>query len=135
MLETLSDSQSTIVVYEAPHRVAESMKDIVEILGAERQVVLARELTKIHEEFFRGTAAEVLARVQAYELKGEITLLIGKGEEREGAALKQNITERLAEIMREKRLDENAALKALAKEQGVSKSEAYRELQRVRRKK
>jgi 16S rRNA (cytidine1402-2'-O)-methyltransferase len=135
MLEALSDSQSTIVVYEAPHRVAESMQDVVEILGAERPVVLARELTKMHEEFLRGTAAEVLARVQACELKGEITLLIGKGEEREGAALKQNITERLAEIMREKRLDENAALKALAKEQGVSKSEAYRELQRVRRKK
>jgi 16S rRNA (cytidine1402-2'-O)-methyltransferase len=135
MLEALSDSQSTIVVYEAPHRVAESMKDIVEILGTERPVVLARELTKMHEEFLRGTAAEIFARVQAYELKGEITLLIGKGEEREGAALKQNITERLAEIMREKRLDENAALKALAKEQGVSKSEAYRELQRVRRKK
>jgi 16S rRNA (cytidine1402-2'-O)-methyltransferase len=111
------------------------MQDVVEILGAERPVVLARELTKMHEEFLRGTAAEVLARVQACELKGEITLLIGKGEEREGAALKQNITERLAEIMREKRLDENAALKALAKEQGVSKSEAYRELQRVRRKK
>jgi 16S rRNA (cytidine1402-2'-O)-methyltransferase len=123
------------VVYEAPHRVAESMQDVVEILGAERPVVLARELTKMHEEFLRGTAAEVLARVQACELKGEITLLIGKGEEHEGAALKQNITERLAEIMREKRLDENAALKALAKEQGVSKSEAYRELQRVRRKK
>jgi 16S rRNA (cytidine1402-2'-O)-methyltransferase len=135
MLEALSDSQSTIVVYEAPHRVAESMQDVVEILGAERPVVLARELTKMHEEFLRGTAAEVLARVQACELKGEITLLIGKGEEHEGAALKQNITERLAEIMREKRLDENAALKALAKEQGVSKSEAYRELQRVRRKK
>jgi 16S rRNA (cytidine1402-2'-O)-methyltransferase len=96
MLEALSDSQSTIVVYEAPHRVAESMQDVVEILGAERPVVLARELTKMHEEFLRGTAAEVLARVQACELKGEITLLIGKGEEHEGAALKQNITERLA---------------------------------------
>jgi 16S rRNA (cytidine1402-2'-O)-methyltransferase len=135
MLESLGDSQSTIVVYEAPHRVAESMKDIVEILGAERPVVLARELTKVHEEFVRGTAAEVLERVQRHEPKGEITLLIGKSEGSAAATAKKDIASRLEEIMRDKQLDENAALKVLAKEQGVSKSEAYRELQRLRRKK
>lgn len=134
LLESLRDSQNTIVVYEAPHRISETMQDIVELLGAERPVVLARELTKIHEEFVRGTAADVLARVRTQEPKGEITLLIGKSEDRAAASVKQNIASRLEEIMREKRLDENAALKVLAKEQGVSKSEAYRELQRVRRK-
>ncbi len=67
------------MVYEAPHRIAETMQDIVELLGAERPVVLARELTKVHEEFIRGSAAEVLQRVQEHELKGEMTLLIGKG--------------------------------------------------------
>src|SRR5690349_9513878 len=80
VLESLQNAQHTVVVYEAPHRIAETMKDIVEILGAERPVVLARELTKLHEEFIRGTAAELLARTQAHDLKGEITLLIGKSE-------------------------------------------------------
>ena len=121
------------MVYEAPHRIAETMKDIVELLGAERPVVLARELTKMHEEFIRGSAAEVLQRAQQHELKGEMTLLIGKGAGEARAAAK-DIARRLAEIMREQKLDENAALKVVAKEQGISKSEAYRELQRVKQK-
>ncbi|HZD95235.1 MAG TPA: 16S rRNA (cytidine(1402)-2'-O)-methyltransferase, partial [Candidatus Sulfotelmatobacter sp.] len=134
LLESLQAAQLTTVVYEAPHRIAETMKDIVEVLGGERPVVLARELTKVHEEFIRGNAAEVLAGLQGRELKGEMTLLIGKGEK--GAERpRKDITSRLEEIMREQQLDENAALKALAKEQGISKSEAYRELQRTRRKK
>jgi len=133
LLESVRDAQQTTVVYEAPHRIAETMKDIVELLGTERPVVLARELTKLHEEFIRGSAEEVLRRVQEHELKGEMTLLIGKGVEKQTAA--KDIVQRLDEIMRELKLDENSALKVLAKEQGISKSEAYRELQRVRRKK
>jgi 16S rRNA (cytidine1402-2'-O)-methyltransferase len=132
-LEALRVAKHTTVVYEAPHRIAETMKDIVELLGPERPVVLARELTKMHEEFIRGTAAEILQRVQAHELKGEMTLLIGKGAGEQTAA--KDIAQRLDEIMREQKLDENAALKALAKERGISKSEAYRELQRVKGKK
>jgi 16S rRNA (cytidine1402-2'-O)-methyltransferase len=127
------DAQQTTVVYEAPHRIAETMKDIVELLGAERPVVLARELTKVHEEFIRGSAAEILQRAQKHELKGEMTLLIGKGAGQQTVA--KDMGRRLAEIMQEQNLDENAALKVLAKEQGISKSEAYRELQRVKRKK
>ena len=130
LLETLRSATHTTVVYEAPHRIAETMKDVVELLGVERPVVLARELTKMHEEFIRGTAAEVLARVQEHELKGEITLLIGKSEAQEAPSEKTDIAHRLAEIMREQRLDEKAALKIVAKERGLSKSEVYRELQR-----
>lgn len=131
LLESLGAAQSTIVVYEAPHRIAETMQDIVEMLGAERPVVLARELTKVHEEFVRGTAAEVLARVRERELKGEITLLIGKGAE-QAQLVKHDLVSRVEEIMLAQHLDENAALKIVAKERGVSKSEAYRELQRLR---
>jgi len=134
MVESLRDARQTTVVYEAPHRIAETLRDIVAILGADRPVVLARELTKVHEEFIRGTAAGVLAEAEKREIKGEITLLIGKGAEQAAKSLEKNIASRLEEIMREQQLDENAALKALAKEQGISKSEAYRELQRVRRK-
>jgi 16S rRNA (cytidine1402-2'-O)-methyltransferase len=119
------------VVYEAPHRIAETMKDIVELLGAERPVVLARELTKVHEEFIRGSAAEILQRVQKHELKGEMTLLIGKGAGQQAAA--KDIAQRLEDIMREQNVDEKAGLKVLAKERGLSKSEIYRELQRRKR--
>jgi 16S rRNA (cytidine1402-2'-O)-methyltransferase len=132
LLESVRDAQQTTVVYEAPHRIAETMKDIVELLGAERPVVLARELTKVHEEYIRGNAGKILQRVQKHELKGEMTLLIGKGAGKEAQAAK-DFAHRLGEIMSEQKLDENAALKALAKERGISKSEAYRELQRVRK--
>jgi 16S rRNA (cytidine1402-2'-O)-methyltransferase len=133
LLESVRNAQQTTVVYEAPHRIAETMKDIVELLGAERPVVLARELTKLHEEFIRGSAAQVLHRAQEHELKGEITLLVGKGAEQQVAP--KDIAQRLEELMREQKLEESAALKVLAKQQGISKSEVYRELQRVKRKK
>ncbi|MGC2696359.1 MAG: 16S rRNA (cytidine(1402)-2'-O)-methyltransferase [Candidatus Angelobacter sp.] len=130
-LESLRAAKSTVVVYEAPHRIVETMQDIVEVLGTDRPVVLARELTKLHEEFIRGTAAEVMSRLQGRELKGEMTLLIGKSEEHARQPLKQDVAHRVEEIMREQQLDENAALKIVAKERGMSKSEAYRELQRL----
>jgi 16S rRNA (cytidine1402-2'-O)-methyltransferase len=129
LLETLRNAQQTIAVYEAPHRIAETMQDIVEILGPERPIVLARELTKVHEEFVRGSAGQILARVHQHELKGEMTLLIAKSEAQLQSS-KQDIAARLDEIMREQKIDEKAALKIVAKERGLSKSEAYRELQR-----
>jgi len=134
LLETLRDAEYTTVVYEAPHRIAETMKDIVELLGAERPVALARELTKVHEEFIRGSAGEILQRVQEHELKGEMTVVIGKSVGDAERSKKKDVASRLDEIMREQKIDENAALKMVAKEQGISKSEAYREFQRVKRK-
>src|SRR6266478_3230052 len=82
MLESVKDSPRTQLFYEAPHRVKEAVEDVVEILGGDRHVVTAREVTKIHEEFLRGRASEVLEVLNAREdIKGEITLLIGKAEE------------------------------------------------------
>jgi len=134
LLETLRDAEYTTVVYEAPHRIAETMKDIVELLGTERPVALARELTKVHEEFIRGSAGEILQRVQEHELKGEMTVVIGKSVGDAERSKKKDVASSLDEIMREQKIDENAALKMVAKEQGISKSEAYREIQRVKRK-
>ena len=72
-------SDATEIFYEAPHRLAEALRDLVASLGPARPVVLARELTKIHEEFLRGSAAEVLESIQGRgAVKGEIVLLIGK---------------------------------------------------------
>jgi 16S rRNA (cytidine1402-2'-O)-methyltransferase len=123
------------VFYEAPHRIVEALQDVVEILGESRQVVVAREVTKIHEEFLRGRVGEVLANLKARDaVKGEITLLIGKAEEdAPGAAdapVRLNVRQRVQQIMKEENVDEKAALKRVAKERGVSKSEAYREMQR-----
>ncbi|MBK5292291.1 MAG: 16S rRNA (cytidine(1402)-2'-O)-methyltransferase [Acidobacteriia bacterium] len=78
-LELLLEVEETIVFYEAPHRILDSLADIEQVLGAERPVVVARELTKLHEEFLRGTASQVHALLSARPaIKGEITLIIGK---------------------------------------------------------
>ena len=133
LLESIRESPRTQVFYEAPHRVKETLEDIVEILGAERHIVIAREVTKIHEEFLRGTASDVLETLKARgDIKGEITLLIGKMEaaEKKASPVRVSIRQRVQQIIAEEKLDEKAALKKVAKEMGISKSEAYRELQR-----
>src|SRR5437879_11686108 len=132
-LENIKSSPRTQVFYEAPHRVTETLEDIVDILGAQRHVVIAREVTKLHEEFLRGYAGDVLNTLKSRtEIKGEITLLIGKATEssKKPPAPRITVRQRVGQIMSEEKLDEKGALKKIAKEMGISKSEAYRELQR-----
>jgi 16S rRNA (cytidine1402-2'-O)-methyltransferase len=135
-LEAIRSSPRPQVFYEAPHRIVETLTDVVEVLGEARHVVIAREVTKLHEEFLRGRAGEVLENLKAREaVKGEITLLIGKAEEDDarvatGALARPSVRQRVEQIMAEEKVDEKAALKKVAKERGVSKSEAYREWQR-----
>lgn len=137
-LESIRTSPLTQVFYEAPHRILETLTDVVEVLGASRHVVVAREVTKLHEEFLRGPATEVLEKLKSRDaVKGEITLLIGKAEDRGAAdavrtaALDRlTVRQRVEQIMKEEQIDEKAALKKAAKERGISKSEAYREMQR-----
>src|SRR6202050_2122827 len=135
-LEAIKASPRTQVFYETPHRVVEALENIVEVLGSTRHVVIAREVTKLHEEFLRGRAGEVLGTLKARDgVKGEITLLIGKAEEATHAAAdasssRLSIRQRVEQVIAEENIDEKAALKKVAKERGISKSEAYRELQR-----
>ena len=134
LLESLAGATHTLVFYEAPHRIIETFADVVAALGPARPVCVAREITKLHEEFLRGPAAEVLAELRRRgDVKGEITLLIGKAAGAPTRPAAADLRARLGEIMKDEKLDEKAALKRLAKEQGVSKSEVYRELQRGRR--
>jgi 16S rRNA (cytidine1402-2'-O)-methyltransferase len=132
LLESVKDSPRTQVFYEAPHRIVDALEDVVATLGPDRHVVVAREVTKLHEEFLRGRAGEVFATLKSRpDIKGEITLIIGKAEEgAQPAPTGISARQRVDQIMAEDKVDEKAALKKLAKEMGVSKSEAYREVQR-----
>jgi len=133
LLESLRGSPRTQIFYEAPHRLLETLEDIVDVLGGARHVVMAREVTKLHEEFLRGPAAEVLEQLrQRGELRGEITLLVGKAEDLPAAVevSPRSVRRRISELIQQEGLDEKSALKLVAREFGISKSEAYRELQR-----
>jgi 16S rRNA (cytidine1402-2'-O)-methyltransferase len=130
-LERIRNGTERTLFYEAPHRIRETLEDMVAVLGANRQIVIARELTKIHEEFLRGTAAEVLQIVKARgDIKGEITLLIGPASQDAPSTPAISVREHVAQLMRDEQLDEKSALKKVAKERGISKSEAYRHIQR-----
>lgn len=134
VLEGVRSSAETQIFYEAPHRLRETLADAAEILGPDRQIVVARELTKLHEEFLRGPVARVAKELEDREVRGEIVLLIDKAtaEGQGSPPERQNLRERLKQIMAGQKLDEKAALKVLAREKGISKSQAYRELQRTK---
>jgi 16S rRNA (cytidine1402-2'-O)-methyltransferase len=130
----LEGATLTLVFYEAPHRILETLEDIETTWGAACPVVVAREVTKLHEEFLRGAVAQVRAELAGRErVRGEITLMVeAKPKMPDAAGAGSSLKERVAELQRAEGLDEMAALKRAARERGVSKSEAYRELQRTR---
>jgi 16S rRNA (cytidine1402-2'-O)-methyltransferase len=138
-LERLASSledKTTLVLYEAPHRILETLGDVQSVWGESCRVVVARELTKLHEEFLRGSVAEVKADLAARDrIRGEITLLIEASSlaSAESASV-SSIAERVIALQQAENLDEKDALKRVARERGLSKSEAYRELQRERAK-
>ena len=129
-LEALAAEPRTIVLYESPHRLVEMLGEAVELLGR-RPAVIARELTKIHEEFLRGDLAELLVKVQQKPPRGEITMLIGAAPEGQASSNElpaAPLHRRVEQIMLEKKLDRKAALKTAARERGLTKREAYKQL-------
>ncbi len=129
-LEELPRDGSTQIFYETPHRILEALADVSAVFGGAEPVVLARELTKLHEEFLRGTVAEVRAELaQRASVRGEMVLLLAPVAASSEAAA-SSIADEVAELVRSAGLSEMAALKRVAKERGLGKSEAYRELQR-----
>jgi 16S rRNA (cytidine1402-2'-O)-methyltransferase len=123
----------TLVFYEAPHRIAETLEDLEFVWGPELRVALARELTKIHEEFVRGTVAEARQALGERErIRGEFTLVVEAPVKTAASSTAEKIGERVARIVAENGIDEKEALKRLARELDRSKSELYRELQRER---
>ena len=132
VLEGLASVTETLVFYEAPHRITEMLNDLAKVLGPDRKVAIARELTKVHEEFLRGTTAEVSREMaRRGPAKGEITVIVAGGSDlQEEPAARRTVAERIHELISSESLAEKDALKQAAREFGLSKSEAYREWQR-----
>lgn len=132
-----TSASRTLIFYEAPHRILDTLADLEAVFGAELRIVLARELTKLHEEFLRGSVAEVRHKLSSRDrMRGEMTLLVqapSASQSQTGqVSSAERISNRIALMQTESGLDEKDALKLLAREMNRSKSELYRELQRER---
>ena len=135
-----SEAVRVLIFYEAPHRILETLADLEAVWGPSLRVVVARELTKIHEEFLRGTVAEARLELASRDrIRGEITLLVealpatgSRAGSTTAGPVSEKISVRVARLQAESGIDEKDALKRLARELGQSKSELYRELQRER---
>lgn len=133
-LAQLRSLPATLIFYEGPHRIAATLKDALEILG-ERQAVVARELTKMHEEIARGSLSELTARFSSPEnARGEMVLMIDRTvmPNETGNQSDATVSALVAEF-ESNGLDHRAALKKAARELGLSRDEAYRRLASERR--
>ena len=129
-LKRLGSEARTLVVYETPHRLGDALRDARDLLG-DRRACLAREITKVHEEFIRGTLSELIDRTVEKPLRGEMTLLIAPGPNGTAAipaSAASTLSKRVEELMASSKMDHKAALKQAARERGLNKREAYRQL-------
>ena len=130
LLEHLRIEERTMIFYEAPHRVAESIADALEILG-DRPACIAREVTKLHEEFLRGKLSQLAESLAERPARGEITLVVGPPVPSASAGQAdstQSLSDRVEELIRQAKLDRKDALKLAAKERGLSRRAAYDQL-------
>jgi len=132
-LRGLAVEGRTLALYEAPHRLLDTLEDALEILG-NRPAVVAREVTKLYEEFQRGHLEDLLVTARKKAPRGEITLLIGPPDGHQphatASATEQKVplARRVDEIMLERGVDRKAALKQVARERGITRREAYKQL-------
>lgn len=130
-----TDAPGTEVFYETPHRILGALADLVAVFGPGQPLVLAREITKLHEEFLRGTAADLLSTLESRPVvRGEMVLML-QGDPTFPADAEPNILPALSEAVKQlmqSGLAEKDALKQVARQRGIGKSDAYREWQRSR---
>lgn len=132
-LRALAQEPRTLVIYEAPHRLLDALEDALEIFG-NRPAVIAREVTKVYEEFLRDHLEGLVETVRKKAPRGEITIIVGTsdGQPQHHAEAAEAgtmpIARRIDEIVREKHVDKKAALKQAARERGLTKREAYKQL-------
>jgi 16S rRNA (cytidine1402-2'-O)-methyltransferase len=131
-LEELTRDNGTHIFYEAPHRILDTLADVEAVFDPEQHVVLARELTKMHEEFLRGPAGDVRSQLAARaSVRGEIVLMLTLAPVANTSEAKQTtLAAEVSAVMKSEGISEMDALKRVARERGIGKSEAYRELQR-----
>ncbi len=131
-LERLPRDNATHLFYEAPHRILDTLADLAAVFGSAQRVVIARELTKLHEEHLRGTVAELREQLSSRPVvRGEIVLLFTPSAA-EASITVTSIAAEVASLIQSESLSEKDALKRVARDRGIGKSEAYRELQRER---
>jgi len=123
---------ATMIFFEAPDRVHATLDDLAKAFGAARRASLGRELTKIHEEFLRGPVSELRTQLATRpSIRGEIVLMLAPAKaESDSAAQRASIAVEVATLIKAEGISEMDALKRVARERGMGKSEAYRELQR-----
>ncbi len=123
-LEALKTESRTAVFYESPHRLLKTLADLVTVLGADRRVVLARELTKRYEEFWRGTIGGAIAHYQSTPPKGEFTLLLAPASAPSLSLSKTEITTELKSLLAQGQSRAEAS-RNLAQHSDLSKREIY----------
>jgi 16S rRNA (cytidine1402-2'-O)-methyltransferase len=126
-LAQLSKLNSTLVFYEVPHRIRSTLEDALAVFG-DRPAALAREMTKLHEEFIRGSLSEIAQSMAGRKPLGEFVLIVGPPQECSiAAAPERSILEEVEQLMRGG-LDQKAALKQAARSRGITKGQAYKML-------
>ena len=121
-IEQIKNSRETIILYEAPHKLKNTLKDLEPILE-DRKVVLARELTKIHEEYIRGTIQEIIEKSE--ELKGEMILVIEGNKKEEENKLNNLTLEEHYQYYEKQGLEKKEIIKKIAKDRNTTKNEIY----------
>jgi 16S rRNA (cytidine1402-2'-O)-methyltransferase len=123
LLRSLNSEARTLVFYETPHRLAAALEDLAAAFGEERELVVVRELTKLHEEIFRGTVAASLQHFGGEKVRGELVLIVPPGEVKP----KVSMTVALRKMLAESDLPRREIVKMIAREYGVPGSDVYRE--------
>jgi len=123
-LEVLSTELRTLVLYESPHRLRQTLQDLAEHLGANRELTLARELTKLHEELWRGTLSEAIARYTSRDPQGEFTLVIGGAQPTQPLISESALRAELQKLL-EQGVSRSQASRQLAQQTSLSRREIY----------
>lgn len=125
-LNEVKNEQSTLIFYEAPHKIEDTLKYMLEILG-DRRISIGREITKIHEEFIRGTISEVMDKIQ---LRGEMVIIVEGAEKSKNDIDRENRNDMTLEehyqFYENQGLDKKEIIKRIAKDRKVQKNEIYK---------
>ena len=125
-LEEIEKQNKTIIIYEAPHKLETTLKDLQKVLTQDRKVTLAREITKIHEEFIRGNIDEIIQKAE--NLKGEIVLIIEGNKEVEEENSLNNLTiEEHYKFYEKQGLSKKDIIKKVAKDRNMNKNDVYQQ--------